>query len=187
MVDSVSEDHYAGMDQILEYWKQEGFSKIGYVSHEIKDESVSKMRYDAFKQALKWQKLKGNPRWEVFIPHNNITEIEEYRILERKLSDCIAASKKSPPEVFVCFNDQIAYNTQSILEELGASNIRVSGWDKNPFMKHLITKAFPTIKTNLQILAFETMKMMLSRIVHPLGPTKNIIVQSSFDQFTPFS
>jgi DNA-binding LacI/PurR family transcriptional regulator len=185
MADSVTEDHYAGMDRIIGHWKLEGCERIGYVSHKVLGETVSETRYDAYKQAVKRHGLKSFSRWEIFIPHKNITEIEEYRILQRTLKDSIIQEKNKFPDVLVCFNDQLAYNTQSILEDLSITDIKVSGWDRNPFMKDLINIPFPTIKTDLHALSFETMSMLISRIRHPLAPTKTVIIQSAFDFFTP--
>ncbi len=184
MADSVAEDHYAGMDRIVGFWKQEGCEKTGYVSHQTLGETVPELRYDAYKQAVKQYSIKSLTRWELFIPHRNITEIEEYRILQRTLKENIRDKKKNRPDVLVCFNDQLAYNTQSILEDLGITDIRVSGWDKNPFMNDLISNPFPTINTDLRALSFETMNMLISRIHHPLSPARAVIIQSGIDFFS---
>jgi LacI family transcriptional regulator len=176
MVDSVVEDHEAGMDRIVEHWYAQGYRKIGYVTHRPEDGKVSEIRYKAFRKSIESRGLPWAEDWAVTIPYTNVTEIEEYQLLSAELARLLNNSAAEHPEVIVCFNDQLAYNTQTVLSTIGRDNIKVSGWDRNPFMQNLLR--FPTLETDLDALAFEAIQQLVRRMKHPLAPRCEVAVQS---------
>lgn len=153
--DQLFMDNTTEIIRIVESALRKGIRKIGYIGDYDHCQSFFE-RYIAFRTAMM---LASAPVDERFII-KSINVVDLYHELE---------ALEELPELFICANDFVAYDSLQILRKLGKNvpeDVMLCGFDDAPESKMLVP-ALTTVHIHTQIMAYSAAQMLITRIQEP--------------------
>lgn len=171
-------DNQTGIYSFVQEMIRRGKTRFGFVGEPLHCQSFWE-RYMAFRDAMFLLKQ----------PY-----IEEYCMLENKegienpgsedyqeyLTQCFCKLNKLP-EVLICANDFVAFDTMHVLRKLGYSipkDVYICGFDDSPESK-LVTPPLTTIHIHSQIMGYSAVHLLMSRIKNPSLNYRTIYTETS--------
>ncbi|MBR6233171.1 MAG: LacI family DNA-binding transcriptional regulator [Erysipelotrichaceae bacterium] len=139
----------------VEQMLERGYTKFGFIGNPYHCQSFFE-RYYAFRMAMHLNDRPIDP--EYILDSNHSSDFKEKLL-----------SLKTLPEVFICTNDFVAIDAINVLRENGFSvpeDVLFCGFDDSHESRHMMPP-LTTIHIHTQIMAYEAIHLLMSRIKEP--------------------
>ena len=159
-------DNQSGIYSFIQEMIRRGKTRFGFVGEPLHCQSFWE-RYMAFRDAMF---LLKQPYIEEYCMLKNKEGIENPGTQDyyEYLTGCISKLNELP-EVLICANDFVAFDTMHVLRSLGYSipeDVYICGFDDSPESR-LVTPPLTTIHIHSQIMGFSAVYLLMSRIKNP--------------------
>ena len=164
--DQILMDNTTGVMQLVDDMTQRGVKRIGFVGDWTHCQSFLE-RYLAFRNGMSFAGLPIDERY--CIKHNKVASI----------GSSIAALDELP-ELFICANDFVLIDALRSLRKLGFDvprDIMLAGFDDSSESRSWMPP-FTTIHIHTQVMAYNAMELLMSRIQEPTLEYRRMYVQT---------
>ncbi len=171
-------DNQTGIYSFIQEMTRRGKTHFGFVGEALHCQSFWE-RYMAFRNALLLLNQSYTEEYCMLetkkgVENPNSEDYQEY------LTECFSKLKEIP-EVLICANDFIAFDTMHVLRKLGYSipeDVYICGFDDSPESK-FITPPLTTIHIHSQVMGFSAVDLLMSRIKNPTLNYRTMYTETS--------
>lgn len=175
--DQLYMDNSTGITKLVNDMLTYGKQKIGFIGNYEHCQSFFE-RYMAFRGTMLLNNVPVNEKWiirenkwaKLIIPLENLKEL---------------------PDLFICANDFVAFDTIQILREFGKNipqDVMIAGFDDSTESR-LITPSLTTVHIHTEIMAYSALHLLISRINEPSLDYRTIHTKTEliYRESTPLS
>lgn len=170
-VDSVLEDNRMGIADLITHFEARGLKRFSFLSTVFSSGHAYQERKEAFDEMIRDRGLKHEKSWDLSFSPDQTREMaggtpERFvPALTREIQKRMDAGN-TPPDVILCYNDELALALSLTLDSLNIRNIQIGGWGGQDLLnraRHPVV----TVDCALDLLARSALELIDLRIEYP--------------------